>query len=63
MKKLFALAIVAGMMFVSCGNTAEEVIDDQVDQDVTEEVQMDEQDMDVIDMPEDMQEVAEEIAE
>jgi len=59
MKKLFALAIVAGMVFVSCGS---QPTPDQVDQDQPE-TEMVEQTQDLEDAPEVAEEVAEEAAE
>ena len=58
MKKLFALAIVAGMVFVGCNQKPEEQVE-QVNEDQIETIQEDQQE--AIDMPE--EEATEEVAE
>ena len=50
MKKLFALAIVAGMVFVSCGSKTEEV-PEEVGAEEVEVVTQDEQDQQAAEMP------------
>ena len=62
MKKLFALAIVAGMMFASCGNNTENN-QEEVAQDGVEAVVTDEQAPEAADMPVENQEAVEEAAE
>lgn len=58
MKKLFALAIVGGMMFVSCGTKTPET--EPETEAVEEEVVVNDEETPAADMPE---EVAEEVAE
>ena len=58
MKKLFALAIVAGMVFVSCGNTPEETTEPIVEDEAIEAT-VENEDLDAAVMPEEQDEAEE----